>query len=130
MAFGDPGVVAAYVAAGAAILLVFPTYRQARLLRRSLDLSIRPLLTDPAPAPKDSPPDQILFGAPGRHSLEVPRGSLFYRGAGPESIFQLSLAFENIGPGAAVMLGVTTEPELPGSLYLSRKYVPAQEQVR
>ena len=114
------------VVAVGTVTLALVTYTQVRLSRRSLDLSIRPLLADATPHADAT--ENLLFGAPGRISVTVPRGALFYRGDG-ESTFHISVAFENIGAGVAAIEGGEMDPSI-GDVYVSRKFVPVGEVVR
>lgn len=72
--FSDPATVATLVLAALTAGLVIVTYLQGRLARRTLNLSIRPLLVNPGHELADQGLDRILFGAPGRISIDVPRG--------------------------------------------------------
>lgn len=127
--FADPVSVATFVLAALTAGLVVVTYLQGRLARRALDLSIRPLLVNPGQQVADEGVDHILFGPPGRISAKVPRGTLFYQGAGSAN-FHLSVAFENIGAGAAAIIDARTEPDFPGQVYVSRTFVSVGSQVR
>jgi hypothetical protein len=127
--FSDPVTVATLMLAALTAGLVVVTYLQGRLARRELELSIRPLLVNPGHELADEGLDRILFGAPGRISVEVPRGELFYRGSGSKN-FYLSVAFENIGAGAAAIIDARTEPSFPGQVYVSRTFVPVGSLVR
>lgn len=126
MSTGD---LATLVVALGTIGLAAVTYRQVGLSRSSLALSIRPFLADPRPAPRESDPEDLLFGAPGRISVQVAHGALFYQGEG-SGAFHLSVAFENIGAGVAAVVGAGTEPAVPGDIYVSRKFVPVGAMVR
>jgi len=127
--FADPATVATLILAALTLGLVGVTFLQVRLSRRSLDLSIRPLLVNPGPDRADEGTDRILFGAPGRISVDVPRGAFFHQGGGAGN-FYLSTAFENIGAGAAAIIKARTEPNLPGQVYASRTFVPVGSMVR
>jgi hypothetical protein len=127
--FADPATIATLAIAGVTFCLVIVTYRQVRLSRAELDLSIRPMLAE-SPTILDGPLDEyIQFGAPGREGRRVRTGELDYK-VTPLS-FQVSLAFRNIGAGVAVILGAETVPKLKfGSVYVSRKFLPVGETVR
>src|SRR4051812_26837765 len=105
------------------------TYRQGVLARRSLDLSIRPLLADPSPADSSDVKDVVQFGAPGRNVAEIRAGALYYH-TGDSGVFQLSVALRNVGGGLAVVQSTQTEPPVMGSVEVTRKFVPVGEQVR
>jgi hypothetical protein len=127
---------ATLVVALGTVALAYVTNRQVRLSRTSLDLSIRPLLADPSPPTATSEAEDLLFGAPGRISAQVKRGALFYtdpsepgRDAAPGE-FHLSVAFENIGAGAAAIVDAAVEPSVRGEIYVSRRFVPVGEIVR
>lgn len=126
MSTGD---LATLIVALATVALATVTYRQVRLTRTSLDLSIRPFLADPRPASTGSASERLLFGAPGRISVDVPSGTLSFQGAG-SGAFHLSVPFENIGAGVAAVVAAETAPSLPGDIYVSRKFVPVGEIVR
>ncbi len=107
--------------------LVLATVRQLRISGRALQLSIRPLLGDPQPLdPADT--ETIQFGAPGRNSVEIAVGDFYCHAA--NDIFQLSVAFRNIGAGVAAIQSATTDPQIPGDVLVSRKFVPVGEHVR
>ena len=127
--FSDPATVATLALAALTAGLVLVTFLQGRLARRALDLSIRPLLVNPGHELADDGLDHVLFGAPGRISVEVPRGALFYEGAGSGN-FYLSVAFENIGAGAAAIIDARTEPSVPGQVLVSRTFVPMGSLIR
>ena len=59
--------------------------------------------------------------------MRVARGAFFYQQAGA---FYLSVPFENIGAGVAAVVEAEMDPAAPGSIYLSRKFVPVGEIVR
>jgi hypothetical protein len=90
-------------------LLVAVTGWQVWLNRRALELSTRPLLADPRPVRLDDLKDHILFGNPGRQGYNVPRGELFHKHY-DSSMFQFSVAFENIGNGPAAIVGARVNP--------------------
>lgn len=106
--------------------------------RNALEVGIRPLLADPRPHRQDDRDETILFGAPGRISPTVQRGSFFsnfiydfnHEGVTPKGGSHFSVAFENIGQGPAAISAWRTEPEFPGDVYVSRKFVPVGEIVR
>jgi hypothetical protein len=107
--------------------LVFVTFFQVILSRRALDQSIRPLLADPTRSEDDSDTEKILFGAPGRDSPDVVRGRFYiHRTAGS---LQLSIPFENVGAGVAVMTSARTDPP-SGEAKISRGFVPVNGTVR
>jgi hypothetical protein len=108
------------------VALVAATFWQVRITGRGFSLSIRPLLADPSPAEGELPDEMILFGAPGRDSVKVKVGALWFRPDGR----QVSLPFRNIGQGVAVITAATTEPPTTGSIYVTRKFVPPGESVR
>lgn len=107
--------------------LVVATLFQVVQSRKALQQSIRPLLADPTRNDDDSVTERIRFGAPGRDSPDVPRGRLsLHRTPG---MLQLSIPFENVGAGVAVITGATTRP-LSGETYVSRGFVPVGASVR
>ncbi len=126
MSTGD---LATLVVAFGTLVLAGVTYRQVRLSRSSLELSIRPLLADPRPPTADSPPELLNFGAPGRITVEVGHGEFFYR-LEPSGVFHLSVAFENIGSGVAAIVGAETKPATPGEIRVSRHFVPVDATAR
>ncbi len=105
--------------------------RQADLALSALSVGIRPLLADPRPAGfADFQEEKLLFGAPGRISPTVPWGNLWWEEDGDGSVRHFSVAFENIGSGPAAIVAWRTNPEIPGSLYVSRKFVPVGSLLR
>jgi len=106
--------------------LVIATLWQVRLNRRSLDLSIRPLLAETDPVVEGPNVEDVQFGPPGRTSLRVRLGELALNEDGTN----ISLPFRNIGAGVAVITGATTDPEVEGSVVVARKFVPVGEHVR
>jgi hypothetical protein len=107
--------------------LVLATFFQVFQNRKALNQSIRPLLADPTRNHDDGDSERILFGAPGRDSPHVPRGRLYlHRTSG---MLQLSIPFENVGAGVAVITGVRTKPP-SGEVYVSRGFVPVAASVR
>jgi hypothetical protein len=136
--FADAGAIATFVVAFVTLCLVAVTYQQGRLARRTLDLSVRPLLADAMTLREEGHPDEVLlvrppvetiqFGPPGRDSVQVLPGQFYY--AADEGKLQLSVAFRNVGAGVAVIKEATTDPEVLGSVYVSRKFVPVTERVR
>lgn len=100
--------------------LVGVTYRQLRS-------SIRPLLADPK-EPTDGDEEVILFGAPGRDSPKVAVGRIYYYWK--SDVLQISVPFENIGSGPAAIVRARTSPDVGGSIYISRKFIPVGGQVR
>lgn len=115
-------------AAEASLRSAVATEESATLARRGQDLGIRPLLADPRPPPPGAPDEQVQFGAPGRPVVTMPAGS-FYVERG-ESSFRLSVPFENVGAGVAVVQEVRMEPRGVGDLRVSRKLVPVGTTVR
>jgi hypothetical protein len=109
--------------------LVVVAFLQVRLARLGLDQSIRPLLADPIPRPSTAEPEILLFGAPGRASVSVPQGRLYFSESGAAS-FELSVPFENIGAGVATILAARTAPRFTGDVYISRKFAPVGATVR
>jgi len=109
-------------------ILGLATFWLARLSRHSLEAAARPLLVDPGRRDQTEDED-ILFGAPGRISATVRRGELFCQ-RHETGNFHMSVAFHNIGPGAAAVVRATTEPAFPGDVYISRRFVPSGELVR
>lgn len=126
MSAGD---LATLVVALGTVALAAATYRQVHLSRSSLDLSVRPFLADPLPPTREGDQEELLFGAPGRISVQVAQGELFYQGEGSDT-FYLSVAFENIGAGVAAIVGAETDPAVPGDINVSRKFVPVGAIVR
>jgi hypothetical protein len=127
--FADPTALATFALVLVTAGLVILAYRQATLARRSLEMAIRPLLADPAPGIEPgSQLERIQFGAPGRNIFEIPEGSLFHESGG--GIFQLSVAFRNVGAGVAVVGRAATHPKAAGSVFTSKKFVPVGEHVR
>lgn len=100
---------------------------QYALTRRSLDLSVRPLLAEADP-PHTGPDDAetIQFGAPGRNAVKVPLASFYANTDGT----QISVPFRNIGAGAAVITKCATTPAAGGDVSATRKFVPTGEYVR
>lgn len=88
-------------AAEASLRSAVATEESASLARRGQDLGIRPLLADPRPAPPGAPDEQVQFGAPGRPVITMPAGSFSVERS--ESSFRLSVPFENVGAGVAVV---------------------------
>jgi len=78
---------------------------------------------------RDRDPEQLNFGAPGRITVEVPHGEIFYR-LEPSGVFHISVAFENIGAGVAAIIGAETVPAVPGEIRVSRHFVPVDATVR
>lgn len=107
--------------------LVLVTLSQVLLSRRALDQSIRPLLADPTRSQDDSDTEKILFGAPGRDSPDVVRGRFYLHRT--SEMLQLSIPFENVGAGVAVITGAHTEPG-SGECKISRGFVPVGATVR
>src|SRR3954452_23175632 len=93
----DSVAVATLALVGVTAILALATFWLARVARRSLDTSARPLLVDPGRRDQTEDED-ILFGAPGRISATVRRGELFFQQYETGN-FHLSVAFQNIGPG-------------------------------
>ncbi len=89
----DPAAVATLALAALTAGLVVVTYLQGRLARRTLDLSIRPLLVNPGHELADDGLDHVLFRGTRTPLGRGPAGALFYQGAGPGP-FYLSVAFE------------------------------------
>jgi hypothetical protein len=104
------------------------TEEAASLALRGQDLGIRPLLADPRPAAAGTPDEQVQFGAPGRPVIAVPAGSFYFKRE--ESSFRLSVPFENVGAGVAVIQEIGMEPRGSGDLRGSRKLVPVGTTVR
>ena len=100
----------------------------AAVARRAQELAIRPLLADPRPVDSGASADLVQFGAPGRAAISIPPGSFYWKQA--ESSFQLSVAFENVGAGVAVIQGATMQPPVVGDIRVSRKLVPVGTLVR
>jgi hypothetical protein len=107
--------------------LVLATLFQVLLSRRALDQSIRPLLADPTRSEDDSDTEKILFGAPGRDSPDVVKGKFYLRRT--VGLLQLSIPFENVGAGVAVVTAARTEPS-SGDTKISRGFVPVNGTVR
>jgi hypothetical protein len=127
--WSDPVAVATVLLVLVTLGLVIATFRQVRFGRRSLNLSIRPLLADPLPVPVDAKYTEVLqFGPPGRDSFAVRPGELHVQN--DRSSTQISLALRNIGGGVAVIREVTTDPSVAGSVYYSPKFVPVGETIR
>jgi hypothetical protein len=101
--------------------LVFVTLYQVVLSRRALDQSIRPLLADPTRSEDSTDTEKILFGAPGRDSVDVVKGRFYIQRSTGK--LQISIPFENVGAGVAVITGVRTEPSA-GDIKNSRGFVP------
>ena len=118
-------VVLAIVTAG----LVVVTSLQVWLARSARDQAVRPLLADPTPRPRGDALEIIQFGAPGRATVSVPPGSLYFSEPG-QGAFQFSVAFENIGAGVATIHAAHTEPRFHGDVYVSRKFAPVGSLVR
>jgi len=107
--------------------LVMVTFFQVILSRRALDQSIRPLLADPTRSEDNSETEKILFGAPGRDSPDVVKGRFYiHRTSG---MLQLSIPFENVGAGVAVITDARTEPP-SGEAKISRGFVPVHATMR
>jgi hypothetical protein len=123
----DAATAATLVVALVTLVLALVTYRLVQVDSRALDLSVRPLLGDP-PAPGDLQ-EVIQFGAPGRDSVSVPAGQFYFNQPGG-GIFQVSAALRNIGTGVAAIQKAWTDPSVPGSVEVSRKFVPVGEHVR
>lgn len=121
--------VATLVVALGTVVLALVTSRQVKLSRSALDLSIRPFLGDPAPSSGSEEMEDLLFGAPGRISVQVPRGAFFYRGEG-SGVFNLSVAFQNLGTGLAAVAGAEVDTGIAADVYVSRRFVPAGSIVR
>jgi hypothetical protein len=115
-------------AAEASLRSAVATEESASLARRGQDLGIRPLLADPRSAPPGVPDEQVLFGAPGRPVIAVPAGSFYFERE--ELSFRLSVPFENVGAGVAVIQEIGMEPRGSGDLRVSRKLVPEGTTVR
>ncbi|WP_134438965.1 hypothetical protein [Methylacidiphilum caldifontis] len=94
-----------------------------------LALSVRPLLVDPYLGIDNPEKETVVFGAPGRATLKVPKGQLYFTPPG-EGTFYLSVAFQNVGPGIAAITKAYTEPEIPGEVKISRRFVPTDGLVR
>lgn len=124
----DPVAVATLALVAVTAILGLATFWLARVSRRSLATSVRPLLVDPGRRDQTEDED-ILFGAPGRITATVRRGELFSQRHDAGN-FHLSVAFHNIGPGAAAVVRAYTQPEFPGDVYVSRRFVPSDELVR
>ena len=118
-------VVLAIVTAG----LVVVTSLQVWLARSARDQVVRPLLADPMARPKGEDPETIQFGAPGRATVSVPPGCLYFSEPG-QGAFQFSVAFENIGTGVAIIHAAHTEPAFHGDVYVSRKFAPVGSLIR
>jgi hypothetical protein len=116
------------VACGTAALALV-TFWQVGLSRSSLELSTRPFLADPSPDTSALGHDDLLFGAPGRISVKVQRGELFYR-ADESGAFYLSISLENIGAGVAAIVGAEIDPSVVGDIYVSRRFVPVGGHLR
>lgn len=107
--------------------LVLVTLFQVILSRRALDQSIRPLLADPTRSESDMDTERILFGAPGRDSPDVVKGRFYMNRT--EGMLQISVPFENVGAGVAVITGAKTEPS-SGEAKISRGFVPVNGGMR
>ena len=107
--------------------LVLVTLLQVALSRRALDQSIRPLLADPTRNLEASLTEHVLFGAPGRDSVAVQPGSFYLNRT--EGMLQISVPFENVGAGVAIITGAQTTPA-SGEVYISRGFVPVGSSVR
>jgi hypothetical protein len=111
--------------AGVTALLAFKTRGMEQAAKDALEVGVRPLLADPNPTHSSSGRlESLLFGAPGRISLDVPHGELWYDFNKDESLAHFSVAFENVGSGVAGILGARVLPQNPGDVYVSRKVVP------
>ncbi|MHB1640554.1 MAG: hypothetical protein ACYCUD_12080 [Candidatus Dormibacteria bacterium] len=115
-------------AAEAAQRLAVATESSAALARRAQDLTIRPLLADPRPALPGTPDDLVQFGAPGRPVLPV--GACTFDFSRQGQVFLLTVPFENVGAGVAVIQGCGLHPRGTGDLSVSRKLVPVGTTVR
>jgi hypothetical protein len=98
---------ATLVVAAVTVGLVLVTFSQVILSRRALDQSIRPLLADPSRSEDNSDTEKSLFGAPGRDSPDVVKGRLYIHST--SGSLQLSIPFENVGAGVAVVTAARTE---------------------
>src|SRR5258708_236501 len=116
------GIATLIIAAMAGGLIV----RQNGLWRRSVDLSIRPLLAEAVPT-SHLHTDVIQFRPPGRESVMSPPATLYLKDDGTT----ISVPFRNIGAGVAVITSATTDPpDGTASVQVSRKFVPVGEAVR
>jgi hypothetical protein len=111
-------------------VLVLKTKGMVEVSRRALEIGVRPLLADPRPAGPEAPEETLLFGAPGRISPSVRQGSIFWNSTKDGGVSHFSVAFENVGEGVAAIAAWRTEPELPGDVYASRKFVPVGSLLR
>ena len=96
----------------------------------AIALSVRPFLADPSPRGFTSIDEELLFGAPGRISVRVQRGTFWSDDSDDGGIDHFSLAFENVGTGVAAIVDARTDPSFPGDVYVSRKFVPVGSLVR
>lgn len=116
--------------AGATLALVSKSRGMMQVSQRALEAGVRPLLADPQFVDASRPDETLLFGAPGRISPSVPYGSLFHDQMADGGVSHFSVAFENVGSGVAAIHGWRTEPNLPGDVYASRKFVPVGSLLR
>lgn len=117
--------------AAVTFFLVRRTAGMVDVSERTLSVGIRPLLADPRPAGfADTQQENLLFGSPGRISPTVPWGKLWWEKDADGSVRHFSVAFENIGSGPAAIVAWRTSPKIPGSLYVSRKFVPVGSLLR
>jgi hypothetical protein len=112
--------------AAVTLALVLKTKGMVETTEYAFRVSIRPLLADPKPAGfTETQDERLLFGPPGRISPVVQWGKLWWESSEDDrSVRHFSVAFENIGTGPAAVVACRTIPEIPGSLSLSRKFVP------
>jgi hypothetical protein len=122
----DAAAAATFGVALVTLVLALVTYRLVQVDSRALDLSVRPLLGDLAPPGETQ--EVIQFGAPGRDSVPVAVGQFYFDQRAGSGIFQVSVALRNIGTGVAAIQKAWTDPSVPGSVEVSRKFVPVGEQ--
>lgn len=106
------------------LVLALKTKGMVDVSRKALEVGVQPLLADPRPATPGTPDEQLLFGAPGRISPVVPHGRLYWEHDDDGEVSYFSVAFENIGSGVAAISAARIDPSIPGSIYISRKFVP------
>ena len=111
--------------AAVTLALVLKTKGMVEVTQSTFRVGIRPLLADPRPPGfAETQEEKLLFGPPGRISPTVAWGKLWYEAADDGSVRHFSVAFENVGAGSAAIVACRTVPELPGSIHVSRKFVP------
>ncbi|MGH9015360.1 MAG: tyrosine-type recombinase/integrase [Acidimicrobiia bacterium] len=122
----DSSTTATLVVAAGTLGLAGVALYQGLLARRSLALSIRPLLADAVP--DETVQETVHFGAPGRFDRVLPLNDFYIdEDAG---LFQCSIAFRNVGAGVAVVNSASAESALLGNVVVSKKFVPPGECVR